>query len=155
MTQKILTNSRIIPKIYKLFLSFLMNMKIKTNLLIICFLLSSHFDCHASGIYQYPEKFYQSEWCTDHNGQVEYILPDKTRCDCLTDEYALEFDFGPKWAEAIGQALHYSLWTSKKSGIVLILENKTDNKYWIRLNDVIDHFKLPIKTWTMRHPNDK
>lgn len=136
-----------IPKIYKLFLSFLMNIKIKTNLLIICFLLSSHLDCHASGIYRYPEKFYQSGWCADHNGQAEFILPDKTRCDCLTDEYAVEFDFGDKWAEAIGQALHYSLWTGKKPGIVLIIENKNDIRNWLKLNVVIDHYGLPIKTW--------
>lgn len=117
------------------------------SLFIICYLLFKPFRLHASKIHLYSEKIYQSGWCIIHNGQVDYILPDKTKCDCLTDEYAIEFDFGTKWAEAIGQSLHYSKWTEKKPGIVLILENETDNKYWIRLNDVIDHFKLPIKTW--------
>ena len=27
-------------------------------------------------------------------GQVEVMLPDGTRCDCVTDTHAIEFDFG-------------------------------------------------------------
>jgi hypothetical protein len=49
---------------------------------------------------------------------MEYVLPDKTRCDCLTPTHAVEVDFGPKWHEAIGQSL-YNLQTGKKVGIVL------------------------------------
>ena len=80
---------------------------------------------------------------------------DRTRCDCLTDDYAIEFDFGKKWAEAIGQSLYYSLQTGKQAGIVLILEDPKDYKYWIRLNTTIDHFGLPIKTWKMEIRNLK
>jgi len=29
----------------------------------------------------------------------------------------------------------------------LILEKKSDYKYWIRLNTIIEHFGLPIDTW--------
>lgn len=119
--------------------------------LIIIFIMYTTLLCQtlsrASAKHLHLEKFYQSNWCKDHNGQAEYLLPDKTRCDCLTDEYAVEHDFGSKWAEAIGQALYYSLQTGKKPGIVLILEDENDYKYWIRLNTTIDHFKLPIKTW--------
>ncbi len=96
------------------------------------------------------EKWYQEKWCAEQKGRVEVRLPDKTRCDCLTDEYAIEFDFGPKWAEAIGQSLYYSIQTGKKPGIVLILESDKDYKYWIRLNTVIDEYHLSIKTWIMR-----
>ena len=28
-------------------------------------------------------------------------LPDGTRCDCVTDTHAIEFDFGVNWAEAL------------------------------------------------------
>ena len=72
------------------------------------------------------------------------MLPDRTRCDCITDTHAIEFDFGNKWAEAIGQALHYGFQTEKRPGIVLILESPKDRKYWIRLNTIIEHYKLPI-----------
>ncbi len=95
-----------------------------------------------------PEKSYQEQWCKDR-GQVEVILSDKTRCDCLTGANAVELDFGSKWAEAIGQSLYYALQTGKKAGVVLILEKKGDRKYWIRLNSTIEHFKLPIDTWAI------
>jgi len=75
------------------------------------------------------------------------VLPDKTRCDCLTDTHAIEFDFGKKWAEAMGQSLYYSLQTGKRAGIVLILESVKDRKYLIRLNSTIMHHKLPIDVW--------
>ena len=75
------------------------------------------------------------------------MLPDRTRCDCVTDHYAVEFDFGKKWAEAIGQPLYYSLQTGKKAEIVHILEKPSDYKNWIRLNSVIDQNDLPITTW--------
>lgn len=93
------------------------------------------------------ERWYQSKWCEERNGKTEVVLPDQTRCDCLIDTHAIEFDFGDKWAEAIGQSLYYSIHTNKKPGIVLILEEKSDHKYWNRLNLVIDYFDLDITTW--------
>ncbi len=83
-----------------------------------------------------------------NQGQVEVVLPDGTRCDCVTDTHAIEFDFGNKWTEAVGQSLYYSLQPGKKAGIVLILETMKDRKYWIRLNTTIEHFNLPIDTWS-------
>ena len=38
-------------------------------------------------------------------------------------KHAIEFDFAEKWAESIGQALHYSFMTGKRAKVVLILEN--------------------------------
>ena len=78
---------------------------------------------------------------------MEYVLPDSTRCDCLTETHAVEFDFADKWAEAIGQALHYSTQTGKRAGIVLILESEIDHKYWIKLNTTIRYLDLPIDVW--------
>jgi hypothetical protein len=49
------------------------------------------------------------------------FLPDGTRCDCLTDVHAIEFDFGNNWAEAVGQSAYYALQTNRKAGIVLVL----------------------------------
>ena len=43
---------------------------------------------------EHPEKWYQQKWCEEKNGQVEVVLPDGTRCDCLTETHAIEFDFG-------------------------------------------------------------
>jgi hypothetical protein len=98
---------------------------------------------------EHPEKWYQVKWCQAHKGQVEVVLPDGTRCDCLTDTHAIEFDFGSKWTEAVGQSAYYSMQTKKKPGIVLILEKIKDRKYWIRLNTTIEHFNLQIDTWSV------
>ncbi|MBR1942300.1 hypothetical protein IJ843_01035 [bacterium] len=42
--------------------------------------------------------------------------------DCLTETHAVEFDFHNKWAESIGQALHYQKMTDKRAKVVLIIE---------------------------------
>lgn len=97
------------------------------------------------------EKDYQNEWCADNNGAAELKLPDKTRVDCLTKTNAIEFDFGPKFYEALGQSLWYALNTGKKAGIVLILESEDDYKYWIRLNTVIKYHKLQVDTWKLEN----
>jgi hypothetical protein len=103
----------------------------------------------AFGKREHPEKWYQQKWCEKQNGQVEVVLPDGTRCDCVTDTHAIEFDFGDHWNEAIGQSAFYSVQTGKKAGIVLILESIKDRKYWIRMNTTIEHFNLPIDTWSI------
>ena len=94
----------------------------------------------------FQEKDYQRHWCSSVRGQTEFILPDKTRVDCLINEYAIEFDFASKWAEAIGQSLYYALCTNKKPGIVLIIENRSkDKKYLQRLLKVSNLYN--IKVW--------
>ena len=98
---------------------------------------------------EHPEKWYQERWCREQGGQIEVVLPDRTRCDCVTDTHAIEFDFGNKWTEAVGQSLYYSLQPGKKAGIVLILENVKDRKYWIRLKNTIEYFNLQIDTWNV------
>ncbi|MBU2537661.1 MAG: hypothetical protein KKH22_04425 [Proteobacteria bacterium] len=95
------------------------------------------------------EKYYQEKWCSEQGGQSEVVLADNTRADCITTTHAVEFDFGKKWAEAIGQALYYSFQTGKRAGIVLILVKPGDRKFWLRLNSTIQHFGLPIDTWEM------
>ena len=84
-----------------------------------------------------------------HYGQTEVVMPDRTRVDCVTATHAIEFDFGTKWAESLGQSLYYSLQTGKRAGIVLILERPEDRKFFIRLNSTILHFELPVDTWEM------
>ena len=80
---------------------------------------------HWQAIYHpHNELSYQHAYCSAHNGIEEYELSDKTRVDCLTDTHAIEFDFANKWAESIGQALHYGSMTSKKPKVVIILDSK-------------------------------
>lgn len=102
----------------------------------------------ASAAHLHKEKDYQDSWCNKVKGVQEYRLNDKARVDCLTDEYAIEFDFASKWAESIGQALYYGLKTGKTPGVVLIMENEdNEGQFYDRLKAVAD--KYGIKTWTM------
>ncbi len=123
-------------------------MRLSRKIQLILFLVLFPSVCLAG--HDHPEKYYQQLWCSEHNGKAEVRLPDGTRADCITSTHAVEFDFGEKWAESIGQSLYYGLQTGKKPGVVLILEKESDYKYWLRLNSTIEHYRLPIKTWEMR-----
>ena len=96
-----------------------------------------------------PESYYRDKWCSEHKGKTEYRLLDRTRVDCLTDEYAVEFDFARKWAEAIGQALHYSLLTGRTGAVVLIIEKKSDARKKSRVERIVAYYRLPIKVFIM------
>ncbi len=96
-----------------------------------------------------PELWYQKVWCEGRGGEVEARLDDGRRVDCITDRYAIEMDFANKWPEAIGQSLAYGMLTKKQAGIVLILRKPSDHEYWERLQQVLEHYKLPVTTWKL------
>ena len=87
------------------------------------------------------ERDYVSKYC---NGAIEYVLPNRTRIDCLTDDYAIEFDFAPKWAEAVGQSLHYGYATGRLPAIYLILESKKDMRYVDILTPLCDVYGIKL-----------
>ena len=95
-----------------------------------------------------PESHYQRKWCEAQHGRTEVRLPDRTRVDCILDTHAVEVDFARKWAEAIGQSLHYSRMTGKRAGILLIMLSPKDQKHLDRLLNVVQHFNLPIDVFT-------
>lgn len=72
------------------------------------------------------ESWYQNKYCT---GDQEVVLPDKTRVDCVTTHYAIEFGFADQWLSDIGQALHYSRSTKKHPGIFMVVETDKDLEY--------------------------
>ena len=88
------------------------------------------------------EMYYENEWCTTDFGRKEVILLDMTRVDCMTKDYAIEFDFDKKWAEAIGQSLYYSKLTGKSPAIVLILTSPTDYRYVKRIERLDNGIKV-------------
>jgi hypothetical protein len=98
------------------------------------------------------EKEYQKEWCERRGCRTEVRMPDGTRCDCILSDYAIEFDFAEKWAEAFGQSIYYSMQDqTKRPGIVLILESEKDEINWLRLNSLIQYNGRPIMTWCIRN----
>ena len=100
----------------------------------------------------HPEKYYQNLWCKEQKGTTEVKLIDDTRIDCLTKTHAIEFDFASKWAEAIGQSLHYARMSGKNAGIVLIIENKNDYKYYNKIKPLCDEYKITL--WQMTPPKN-
>ena len=50
---------------------------------------------------EHPERWYQERWCREQGKQNEVVLPDGTRCGCLINNNAIEFDFGNNWAEGV------------------------------------------------------
>lgn len=87
--------------------------------------------------HKHNEASYQQAWCNARGGVMEYENRDKTRVDCLTDTHAVEFDFANKWAESIGQALHYGIMTGRKPKVVLILdEPKAQMVYFKRIKKI-------------------
>lgn len=114
---------------------------------LILFLVNS-----AQARHYLPEKYYQKQWCAQNNGILEYKLIDDTRVDCLTKDYAVEFDFAPKWAEAIGQSLHYSRMTGKKAGINLIIEKPDDFKYYNKIVPLCKMYNISL--WYTEKPSE-
>ena len=116
----------------------------------------------------HPEMYYQDKWCSDMNGCVmekliedrliEHVLHDRTRVDCLLDldvgdrieKYAVEVDFAKKWAESIGQSLHYAEQTNRQPGILIIIEKESDYKHLYKLYSAIKKGKLDIRVWVIK-----
>lgn len=85
------------------------------------------------------------------DGRKEVVLKDRSRVDCLTDGVAYEYDYATKWAECLTQAMHYGMWTRRQSECVLIYKKPEDFKYFNRAQNLIWHYKLPIK---LSHVNE-
>ena len=75
---------------------------------------------------------------------MEYLLQDKTRVDCLTNYYAVEFDFAKKWAESIGQSLYYGEMTGRQPAIGLIIESQKDNRYYYRILPLCNRYGIKL-----------
>ena len=106
--------------------------------------------------HKHSESSYQHAWCSAHKGIEEYENKDFTRVDCLTDTHAVEFDFANKWAESIGQALHYQLMTGKKAMVVLILEEpKHEMVYYNRVKKLSCIHNFDVEYVTLKILNIK
>lgn len=97
-----------------------------------------------------PESYYQMNFANEIGGLTEVAAQDGTRCDILTENYAIEVDFAKKWGESIGQSLHYALQFNRKAGILLILEKPSDERHLEKIKSIIVEYKLPIRVWVDR-----
>lgn len=102
----------------------------------------------AASQHAHPERWYQERWCATR-GQMEVVMPDQSRVDCMNATHAVEFDFGRKWAESIGQALNYGAQSGRTPGIVLILKAPGDVRYLERVKSVRRAYGLPLEVWAV------
>jgi len=83
-------------------------------------------------------------FCNEVGGVVEYGLPDRSRVDCLTDERAIEAEWAKNWYEAVGQSLHYAMFTGRRATILMLEKTEKDKVYTKRVTALIRHYNLPI-----------
>lgn len=102
------------------------------------------FTACSSTTKKYHEKHYQTLLCDELGGKMEYVLKDRTRVDCLTDEQAIEVDFTKKWAESIGQSLYYANMTDRKPAVGLIVDNQKDKRNLKRLNFIAKKYGIKV-----------
>ena len=99
------------------------------------------------------ESYYQDKFANIINGETEIVLKDQTRVDIVTNNYAIEVDFGYNWAESIGQSLHYKEMLNKKAGVLLVVESNKENRFIKRLGRIA--IKHDIKVWIWDWTTDK
>ena len=88
------------------------------------------------------ELAFVAAWCASIGGVAEVVLDDRTRVDCLTEQYAWEVDRGENWAEAGMQALHYARMTGRLPAVLLLQPTPAQVK---RLEDNIWFWQLPVE----------
>ncbi|MCD6653568.1 MAG: hypothetical protein LT067_02200 [Sulfurovum sp.] len=116
----------------------------RKNILLFCMAVGCLYLCGCSDK-KYNEKHYQTLLCNELDGLMEQSLLDRTRIDCLTDEYAIEVDFSKKWAESVGQSLYYAAMTGKKPAVGLIVADiSKDRKHMKRLEMLADKYDIKI-----------
>ncbi len=93
------------------------------------------------------ERDFQERFCA--GWELEHRLPNGNRVDCLNGLHAIEVDFTHKWAEAIGQALHYSGETGRLPGVILICKasRQTCRRHELAYVMTLAKWRLPIDTW--------
>ncbi|RWK43742.1 hypothetical protein [Mesorhizobium sp.] len=114
-------------------------------------------------------------YCAGMNTQ--FNNPDHTRTDCISGTHAIEVDFSKDFKTALGQALHYALWTKdiaenpdtwarwyrqvptpRKAGIIFTcsedrrLETCADQV--VRMKRIVEEYHLPLTIWDCNPKED-
>lgn len=108
----------------------------------------------SGGLFSQSEADYSDQINTYYfQGQREVTVYGG-RIDILTDDFAIEVERADKWKNAIGQALWYGQQTNKKPGIVLLVLNQEDYKYFQMLNSTLDYAGIAQQFRIWEYPKD-
>ena len=88
-------------------------------------------------------------WCDRYEGEQNVFVAEiGATADCVTEGHVAVVTQAENWSEAIGESLQGGLiFKEKRGAIVLILRQAGDFRYWLRLNNVISAYRLPIDTY--------
>lgn len=78
--------------------------------------------------------------------ELEVVLPDETRVDLLSETHAWEAEWAENWAEGVGQATLYSIWTGKRPGLILLTRDRRGDKlHFLRAKLVCERLKIDLR----------
>lgn len=75
----------------------------------------------------WQESDYQA--CACVGLERERLLPSGARADCISDSHAIEIESYSRWAEGIGQSLHYSAETGLIPKLIMFCETTATQCY--------------------------
>ena len=113
------------------------------------------FSCKKEQVVLEPgsEEFFKSEIQKIIGGKLEYTVKNG-RVDLLTKEIAYEVTWASEWKDAIGKALWYGMQTHRDAGIILIVENQSDQKYIKQLKTTIEYMNGNKAIHVKVYPDD-
>ena len=86
------------------------------------------------------ERAHSDAWCANEGGKSQARLIDGSRVDCLTDEYAIEFDFGKTGSayRCTGQAMYYAKVSGRLPMCILIQqEGISDERFELAVRRIV------------------
>lgn len=88
----------------------------------------------------------------DRGWKAEVALADGSRADLISEQYAVEVEWAPKWKEAPAQATLYALLADKKPLVILLTKGDSAEKLHILRCKLVCE-KLGIKLETIKARN--
>lgn len=71
--------------------------------------------------------------------------------DCVSDTPPIELDYSRRWADAIGQSLHYAAQTDKLPGMILVCHEDTSEtacqRHFYRVADTFSYWTISMTVW--------
>jgi hypothetical protein len=82
---------------------------------------------------------------------IEVLLPSGARADCVSKTHAIEVDYTRRWADAIGQSLHYASQLELLPGMVLVCHKDTSEascyRHYLRVADTFSYWTISMTVW--------
>lgn len=97
----------------------------------------------------YPGETEQTQSIAKTRGwTAEVRMPDGSRADLISDEWAAEVEWAGKWKEAPAQAVLYSVWTDRRPlVIILTTDERADKVHLLRCRLVCERLGIQMEVY--------